>query len=54
MREKCLGNSWDVSEALFIDIEEYICAIYNAKKKKKKTVNPGRAENFTRKHANEN
>ena len=29
---KCLGDSWDVSEALFIDIEEYICAIYNAKK----------------------
>ena len=29
---KCLGNSWDVFEALFIDIEEYICAIYNAKK----------------------
>ena len=28
----CLGDSWDVFEALFIDIEEYICAIYNEKK----------------------
>ena len=27
----CLGDSWDVFEALFIDIEEYICAIYNEK-----------------------
>ena len=29
---KCLGDSWDVSEALYIDIEEYVCTIYNAKK----------------------
>ena len=28
---KCLGNSWDVSQVLFIDVEEYIWTIYNAK-----------------------
>ena len=32
---KCLGNSWDVSEALFIDIEEYICKNCQLCKKKK-------------------
>ena len=32
---KCLGNSWDVSEALFIDIEEYICKNCQLYKKKK-------------------
>ena len=35
---KCLGDSWEVSEALFTDIEEYICAIYNAKKIKLLTL----------------
>ena len=34
----CLGESRDLSEALFTDIEEYICAIYNAKKKHCQTV----------------
>ena len=29
---KCLGDTWGVSKALFIDIEQYICAIYSAKK----------------------
>ena len=48
---KCLGGSLDVSEVLFIDIEEYSCVIYNAKNK---TVNPARAELFTKKYANEN
>ena len=28
---KCLGNSWDFSQVLFIDVEEYIWTIYNAK-----------------------
>ena len=54
-KRKCVGlykQFMEVSEALFIDIEEYICAIYNVKKKQ--TVNPARAEIFTKKHANEN
>ena len=28
---KCLGDSWDVFQVLFIDVEEYIWTIYNAK-----------------------
>ena len=34
-KRKCVGlykQFMEVSEALFIDIEEYICAIYNVKK----------------------
>lgn len=48
---KCLGNSWNVPETLFIVTEEYICAIYNAKYK---TVKAARAEIFKKKYANEN
>ena len=48
---KCLSNSWDVFKVLFIDIKEYICAIYNAKNT---TVRSARAEVFTKKCANEN
>ena len=48
---KCLGDSRDVFVALFLNIEEFICAIYNAKNK---TVNPTRAEEFTEKYSNEN
>ena len=39
------GNSLDVPEASFIDIEEYICAIYSAKNK---TIHPARAKIFTK------
>ena len=28
---KCLGDSWDVSQVLFIDVEEYIWTIYHVK-----------------------
>lgn len=41
----CLDYSWDVSETLFIGIEEYICVIYNAKNE---TVNPARARTFSK------
>ena len=37
--------------SVIFDIEEYICAIYNAKNK---TFNPAVAEIFTEKYANEN
>ena len=46
-----LGDSCDVFEALFINFEEYICAIYNAKYK---TLNPVKAEMFTKPYACEN
>ena len=48
---KCLGDSWDIPETFFTAIEEFICAIYNAKSK---TVNAAREEIFTKKYANEN
>ena len=41
----------DHPKVLFIDIEEYICAIYNARNK---TANPARAEIFIKKYSNEN
>ena len=46
-----LGDSCDVFEALFINFEEYICAIYNAKYK---TLSPVKAEMFTKPYAYEN
>ena len=45
-----IGNSWDVSEAFSLITEEYICAIYSAKKKKLSAL---KEQKFLLKHVNE-
>ena len=45
-----VGSSWDVSEAFSLITEEYICAIYSAKKMKLSAL---KEQKFLLKHVNE-